>query len=220
MSSFIPSREIDLDAFANNFKTLIAANPTNYALVAADATAITNAYNSWHTAWLLATNPGTRTRPNIEAKNEQKAILLGVIRGYAAAISANRAVSDPLKMGLGLHIHDATPTPVPPPSTMPVLRIDRIEQGFQNVSATDEATPNRRARPAGSVGLLLYRAVGPDAVNDPADATFVTFVGKASVRSSFTAADRGKTVTYFARWTNARGEVGPWSRGVSASIAA
>jgi len=42
----IPSRDADLDTWLLNFKTLIAATPTNYGLVAADATAITNAFNS------------------------------------------------------------------------------------------------------------------------------------------------------------------------------
>ncbi len=89
-----------------------------------------------------------------------------------------------------------------------------------DVTATDEATPSKRARAAGSVGMLLFRAVAEDAVNDPTQAQFLTFVGKPSATSSFTSADRGKTVTYFARWTNARGEVGPWSNGVSGAIAA
>lgn len=38
--------------------------------------------------------------------------------------------------------------------------------------------------------------------------------------SAFTAADRGKTATYFARWVNAKGEPGPWSQALSIAIAA
>ena len=43
-------------------------------------------------------------------------------------------------------------------------------------------------------------------------------IGREKVTSK--AADRGKFATYFARWTNARGEMGPWSNPVSACIAA
>ncbi|HVU62757.1 MAG TPA: hypothetical protein VHC70_02180 [Phycisphaerales bacterium] len=220
MPTVPPVRESDLDAWLNNFKTLIAANPTNYGLTAADATSITNAFNSWHTAWVAAVSDGTRSKLTIETKNEQKASVLFVVRGYMAQILANRGVSNTLKMGLGLHVRDTTPTPVPPPSTRPALKVVKTGSGFQTVTAADEATPLKRARPAGSVGLLIYRAVAEDAVGDPANAQFLTFVGKPAAQSNFTAADRGKMATYFARWTNARGEVGPWSDGVSAPIAA
>ena len=215
-----PIRESELDNWLNNFRTLIAATPTNYGLAASDATAIGNAYTSWHAAYQAAVNAATRSALTIETKRQQKVNVLFVVRGYIATITANRAVSDTLKMGLGLHIRDTQPTPVPTPSTKPSLRIVRTDQGFMDITAVDEATPLRRARPVGSVGMLLYRAVATTAINDPADAQFLTFVGKPAAQSRFTAADRGKTATYFARWTNARGETGPWSNGVSGAIAA
>src|SRR6185295_7131238 len=105
-------------------------------------------------------NPTTRTQATVMTKNLQKTAVLSVVRGYAATIRANRAVSNELKIGLGLHVADTTPTPVPAPTTMPVLSIAKMEQVYQDIKATDEATPNSRARPAASAGLLLYRAVG------------------------------------------------------------
>ena len=219
-NSWIPLTDPALDTFANNFKTLIAASPTTYGLVSADATAITNAFNSWHTAYLAATTGTTRTHATVEAKNIQKTNLLTVIRNYAATIRVNRAVPNDAKVGLGLRIPDTTPTPVPPPATMPVLEISKIATGYQEVLARDASSGHSRARPAGSAGLLLYRAIGETAINDPAQATFLTFIGKPAVQSTFAGADRGKTATYFARWTNAKGEVGPWSQPVSGCIAA
>lgn len=220
MSNYLPPRDADLDAWLANFKTLIAATPIAYGLVAADGTAITTAFTNWHNAFLAVTNPATKTEATVATKNTQKAIILTLIRGYAATIRVNAAVSDALKIGLGLHIKDTQPTPVPAPTTKPVLVIAHMDQGFQDIRATDEATPNSRARAAGSAGMLLYRAVGTTAVNDPAQATFQGFLGKPQARSTFNSGDNGKTVTYFARWTNAKGEVGPWSQGLSVSIAA
>src|SRR5690242_20537777 len=109
--TYIPSRESELDTWLGNFKTLIAASPTTYGLVLSDSTAITNAYNSWHAAYLAATNPATRTRSTIITKNEQKSAVLGVVRGYAATIRANRAVTDENKNNLGLHVASGTRTP-------------------------------------------------------------------------------------------------------------
>lgn len=220
MASYIPTRDSELDPWLLNFKTLIAATPTNYGLVAADATAIGNAYTAWHTAFLAATNPTTRTRATVMTKNEQKVTVLGVVRGYAATIRANRAVTDELKIGLGLHIRDTQPTPVPTPATYPVLAVAGMGQGVQDLRAADQNTPSRRGRPSGTAGLLLFRAVNTTPITDPAQASFLSFVTRSEYQSNFTSADNGKTATYFARWTNSKGEVGPWGPPVSMPIAA
>lgn len=220
MTTAPPTADGPLDAWANNFKTLIAATPTNYGLVAADGTAITNSYNSWHTAYLAAVNPTTRTRATVATKNTQKTAVLGVVRGYATTIRANMAVSDALKIGLGLHVHDAQPTPVPPPSTYPMLSIAGMGQGNQTLRAADQLTPSKRARPTGTAGLLVFRAVGTTPATEPTQAAFLSFVTRAEFVAHFDAADNGKTATYFARWTNSKGEVGPWSPAASMPIAA
>lgn len=219
-ADYIPSRDSELDTWLLNFKTLIAANPTNYGLVAGDATAITNGFNSWHTAYLAATNPTTRTHATVTTKNEQKGIVVALVRAYAATIRVNHGVSDELKIGLGLHIADTQPSPVPPPSTYPLLAVAGMGQGLQDLRAADQATPTKRAKPAGAAGLLLFRAIGTGPTTDPTEAAFLSFVSRAEYQSHFTSGDNGKIATYFARWTNAKGEVGPWSPPVSMPIAA
>jgi hypothetical protein len=219
-NSYIPSQDSLLDEWLNNFKTLIAASPTTYGLAIGDATAISTAYTNWHTAYLTAVNPTTRTKLTVAAKNQQKTVVLGVVRGYAATIRANAAVSDTLKGGLGLHVRDSAPTPVPPPSTFPTLTVIEPMRGTQDLQAHDSTTPNKRAKPPGAAGLLLFRAVGTAAVTDPESARFLSFVTRTEYKSNFDSADNGKTATYFARWTNNKGEVGPWGPPVSMPIAA
>jgi hypothetical protein len=209
-----------MDLWLSNFRTLIAATPVAYGLVAADATAITNAVTAWHNAYLAATNPTTRTKATVTTKNEQKSIVLGVVRGYANTIRVNMAVSDALKIGLGLHVHDSVPTPVPPPSTFPLLTIMEPHRGVQDLRAADSTTPTKRAKPPGTAGMLVFLHVGTAAVTNPADADFLIFSGKTEHASNFDPADNGKVATYFARWTNAKGEMGPWSAPASMPIAA
>lgn len=220
MTTSPPTADGPLDAWANNFKTLIAASPTTYGLVTADGTAITAAFTSWHTAYLAAINPSTRTKGTVEAKNVQKASMLGVLRAYAATIRVNRAVSNDLKINLGLHVRDTAPTPVPPPATYPTLTILEPMRGVQDLRARDSSSPDRRSKPAGAAGMLLFRAVGTAAVTDPSGAAFLAFAGKTDLAFNFASADNGKVATYFARWTNSKGEVGPWSPAASMPIAA
>ena len=219
-STYLPSREAELDTWLDNFRALIAAAPADYGLEAADALAITSACAAWHTAYLAAVNPTTRTKGTVAAKNTQRASVKAIVRGYAATIRADQTISDALKIGLGLHVRDAELTPVPPPATVPVLALAGMRQGSQEIRATDESTPGSRARPAGSAGMLLFRAVAGAPVSDPAEAQFLAFSGRPEYTCAFAPADNGKTATYFARWTNAKGEMGPWSQPLPVSIAA
>jgi hypothetical protein len=174
----------------------------------------------WHSAYVAATTPSTRTHVTIAAKDAQKILTVDVVRTYSTTIRANTAVSDSLKLGLGLNVHDTIPTPVPPPSTYPILAINGAGPLIQELRAADQMTPTRRAKPHGSAGLLIFRAIGTAAATDPDAAPFLGFVTKADILSSFNSADDGKIATYFARWTNAKGEVGPWSSAVTMRIAA
>jgi len=219
-NSWIPTLDGPLDTFVNNFQTLIAASPTAYGLVAGDATAITAAYTAWHAAYLAAVNPTTRTHATITTKNVQKANVLSVVRGYGATIRVNRAITDALKIGLGLHIRDTVPTPVPPPSTYPLLTIDSFNLGTLELHAADQDTPDKKARPTGTSGLLLFSIVGPEPAIEPTGLAFNAFLTRPKFENTFSPADSGKTVTYFGRWTNGKGELGPWSPPVSIRIAA
>jgi hypothetical protein len=219
-NDYIPARDSQLDAWLLNFKTLIAANPASYGLVAGDATAITNSYNAWHAAYLAATNPTTRTHVTVAAKDAQKILTLDVVRTYAATIRSNTAVSNELKLGLGLRVSDTTPTPVPPPSTYPILAITGAGPAMQELRASDQNTPTRRAKPAGTAGLLVFRVIGTEPATDPNTAPLLGFVTKAAFQSTFAPEDDGKIATYFARWTNGKGQLGPWSAPVSMRIAA
>ena len=68
--------------------------------------------------------------------------------------------------------------------------------------------------------MLLFRAIGTTPATDPAQCGFLSFVSKTEFVASFDSADNGKTATYFARWTNSKGEMGPWSPAASMPIAA
>lgn len=219
-TSWIPSNDEALDPFVNNFQTLIGASPTSYTLSAPDATAITAAYTSWHAAYLAAINPTTRTKATVATKNLQKTNVMNVVRSYAATIRASHAVSDALKIGLGIHVRDAAPTPVPPPSTAPMLSLLSQGIGTQVVHAADETTPSKRARPAGTIGLVLFRTIAAEAAPNPDGTQFVTLLMRPDFTAALDPADNGKTATYFARWSNSRGELGPWSEGLVARIAA
>lgn len=217
---FIPTREGDLDRWLKNFAAKVAADPAAYHLTAADGLALTGAYDAWHAAYTAATSPATRTRPAVAEKNERRRAAVALVRRIAAEVRADDGVSSELKIGLGLIVRGGKPAPIPPPETFPLLSIIELGRGTQDLRIADSQSPTRRAKPAGTSGLLIFRHVGDGPAATPAQCTFLALATRTEYTARFTPADNGKTATYFARWTNFRGEPGPWSPAATMPIAA
>jgi hypothetical protein len=223
---YIPQREGDFDAWAGNFAARIGADPAAYGLTAPDALALSLAYDLWRGAYLAAKSPGTRTAPAVAAKNTAKRALLAVVKRLAAAVRADPAVGPGLRAGLGLRVNpspDPVLSPIPAPAEAPGLAVVGIARGAHTVRVFREEQAGGGgggARPRGATGLLVFRAVAEDIERDPSRAAFLALVTRATFASAFSPADRGKLATYFARWTNAKGKLGPWSLPAVAPVAA
>jgi hypothetical protein len=220
MSSYIPSQDAALKAWAENFDALITANPATYGLVPADAVSIDGFVDAFSAAYLVITNPATKTKPAVANKDGAKAAMLSIVRGYAQQIKLNQGVTNENKLALGLTLSDGTPTPIPAPSSNPILSVIGATMGQQTIRFADVNTPALRAKPFGAIGLQLFRHIGIAPISDPALATFNAFVTRQPYGVSFDNADNGKTCTYFARWQTRTGLVGPWSPPVSFTVAA
>lgn len=213
-SGYIPSRDVDLVPWAENFSTLITANPALYGLTAGNATDIDTVVDAYVSAYATATNPSTRTPSTIAAKDSAKGAMVPILRLWAQTIKINSGVSNENKVALGIHINDAGPTPIPPPSTAPVMGLVSQFHLTMKLDIRDTATPTSRAKPVGTAGALIYRKITPIADPAPTDPTTATFDGLYSrnlADQSFSSDDVGKRCTFWARWTNAKGEEGPWS---------
>lgn len=211
MADFIPARDAELDAWLLNFKTLVTADPTAYGLITANATALSTAYANWHAAYVTASDPSTRTPVAVAEKNGEKLVAKALFREIAAYVRGNPTVPDANKLALGIRLVDPVPTPIPPPTTRPVVGLQFAGPLSQTLVWADETTPLKRAKPAGVAGVLLYKSVGTVAATDPAQATFDGLYTRTPQAITFEASQQGKVCTYFARWTNSKGEEGPWS---------
>lgn len=215
-------REAGLDEWLANFSAQISASPVKYGLTPADAAQIAAAVAAWHAAYAAAAAPDTRTRARVQEKRSARAAVTAVVRRFAARIRSNDAVAADLKIGLGLVLRTGAGTPVPAPRTFPVLGLRRMDTRLHTLTASDEV-PGRRGKPPRSAGLVVFRAVADGPVTHPERSAGVAYLGlftRPRIDSAFTESDRGKTATYFARWVNAKGEPGPWSRPLSVAVAA
>jgi hypothetical protein len=232
---YIPTRDSALDAWADNFQSKIAIAPGTYGLTSVDATAITNAFNLWHAAYLLGgsagsppipLNPATFTRVTVAAKNAEKIAMVTLMRSYASQIRLDPGVANMDKTDLGLNLPNNSPSPIGVPVTFPLLAIAGAGPGTHELRFSDSSTPASRKKPFGAIGMQLFRGVGVAVITDPALCAWIAQVTANPYLSTFDPADAGKIATYFARWITrgkaaggASGLVGPWSASVSMTVA-
>jgi hypothetical protein len=132
----------------------------------------------------------------------------------------NPAVSDETRVEMGLPILDKTPTRPPVPTTRPILQVDTSQRLQHILSWRDETTVTGKAKPKGVRGAQIWNFVGPTPPADPAEFQFVALDTKTPYLLEYEASDAGKLASYVMRWENTRGEFGPWSETVSATIPA
>ncbi|HZZ43626.1 MAG TPA: hypothetical protein VFE58_11865 [Tepidisphaeraceae bacterium] len=209
-----------LSTFANDFSAKITATPTAFGLVAGDATSLATLVTAYNTALAAATDPVTRTRVTVAAKDTAKVALIADIRALAKRIQASPAVTPAQKTSLGLPIHSNTPSPSPAPTTEPLLNIVATGNYSHTLRVADILTPTKRAKPANVADLQIFAFPGE---NPPADMSLWTFKGvatKAEFVVNYAPTDAGKPVSLAGRWANRKGETGPFSDPVTGTIAA
>ena len=223
MPDYLPTREADLVPFSANYSAKISLVPEDYGFVAADATALAGLVTAFETAKAAVSDPDTRTKTSVVAKNQAKVNLVAMLRSMSQRIQTNPAVTAELKTGLGLPIWDREPSSVPVPPSKPVISLVAMSGNQHLIRIIDEATPTSRAKPWYAAGAEVYAFVSatPGEV-PPGDLAAWQSKGLA-VRSTFEVnyapADAGKEVTLVARWYNAKGEFGQPSEKITARIA-
>jgi hypothetical protein len=216
MSSFIPTRDGDLNLWAVNFDTLITANPVVYGLTPADAAFIHFYVDAFTTALQAASDPSTRGPASVAAKDGAKAAMLDIIRTYARQIRDNLGIGNEDKVALGLTIPDLIPSPIPAPSSTPILAILGATPLSHTIRYADSNMPNGRSKPFGAMGMQLFCWVGDNKPAEPEQWRLAAFVTHQPFGLTFQAADVGKTAFYRGRWQTRTGRVGDF--GAEASM--
>jgi hypothetical protein len=208
---YIPAQDGQLDTWANNFQTVIAASPATYGLVAGDGAAITAAYNSYHAAYTLLTSPATRNPTNVAAKDVAKANSLITFRTYAQIIQNNAGVSNGAKSAAGITVRSTARTPIPAPATIPIFGVVSQQPGLANLGYADSATPTTKAKPFGAIQVELWYDSPSNGTPSLANATYTGDYTKSPLTFDTPAGLTGRTIGIWGRWKTRRGLTGPFS---------
>jgi hypothetical protein len=218
MPDFVPSRDALLLAFGANYSAIITAAPTSVGLTAAIASELAGFQANYAMQLAAATEPSTRGKATVFAKNVAKADLVSFIRQTARTIQGTPTVTDEQKLALGLTIRKTHPTPVNPPSVAPAVAVASVVGRVLNLTLRD-STNGKRARPFGAFSAWVYTYVGATYPSDPSDWAFQGAATRFEHAVTFpNTVAPGAQVWVCAAWINRRGESGPPSVPITTNI--
>jgi hypothetical protein len=219
MADYLPGPDADYQAWVANFVTYANANLAALGLVAADMTPVTTAQTAFNTGFAAHVTAKAAAMAAKQTKDESRASLTNAIRPLVRRLQASTVVSDAEKASLGITVA-ATPSPIGPPTTAPIVSIECGNRLQHTLRFVDSATPTRKAKPAGVLGVEIWNKVGTTPPASESELRFVAIDTDAPYVINFAAEDGTKNAYYWLRWVNPTGERGPWSEQAAATIAA
>jgi hypothetical protein len=219
MPDFLPAKDADLLAWSSNFSAKITATPTAYGLTAAQATAYGSLHTAFSTALATASNPATRTRGTIAAKDAARDPLKANARDLARIINAFPSITNQQRIDLGLNPRSGTITPTNPPDETPVMEVVSAIGRMLKIKLRAQDS-SRRGKPDGVDGATVFSFVGSA---PPADISLWKFEGS-TTRTVFdlefpASVPAGSQVWLCAFWFSPRAQSGPACTPISAYLA-
>ncbi len=217
MAKYIPQSDSEFNTWQANFMAYAADNFAALGLTQAQYDALDPLQTSWETDYSAHTAAQDAAQAATGVKNESKSVFVAAIRDVAGQIQANPDVSDEARDAAGLPVHKTSRTPVAAPTTRPVVEVE-TPQRWQHLIHFRDENSLKKARPTGVSGCEIWVYVGEEAPSGPSAARFLGVDTRTPYLAQFEEDDGGKTAYYFLRWVNTRGEQGPWSETVEATI--
>jgi len=216
---FLPSRDGELLAWSANFDAGVNAAPTTMGLTTAQATEYTSLHLGLETAMAAVTNPATRTRGAISAKDAARTPLKAKARELARIINAFPPVTNQMRIDLGLNPRNGSSGHILEPTEAPALEVVSAFGRTLNLKL-HPINSSSKGKPKGVQGATVFSFVG---ATPPAELSEWKFEGN-TTRTHFEveflpSVAAGSQVWLTAFWTNPRGQSGPACVPISAYLA-
>lgn len=219
MIDYVPKSDAEFNNWQNNLVEIVSENAEAWNIASTDLANLKTKQNVSVVAFAKANNKQNRTQADVLAKNEARQDYEKNLRSFVAQwLASNNKVTDVDRTRMGLTVKSGTRTAVPVPTTSPVGSVDFSVRLQHTVHFSDEASPRSKAKPAGVHGCEIYMKVDGEAPKDASELTYVVTDTATPYVVKFDGNKAGKTVYYWLRWVNTRGETGPWSIAVSAMV--
>ena len=220
MPDYIPAADAQFHAWQNNFIVYVNAHLIDLGLDAADVVDLNANAATWTTDYPAHTAAQTAARGAREAKDHARDAFQDTIRPLVRRLQASPDVDDAERAAMGITVPDREGAPEGPPKSRPVVTVDTSQRLQHTIAFADEATPTRKAKPAGVLGAEIWVKIGDPPPTDPKELSFLSTDTRTPYVAHFNGDTAGQTAHYMLRWVNTTGEKGPWSETASATIGA
>lgn len=217
-SSYMPDKQADQVAWAAQFLGAVQANAPQYGVPATMVTAFSAIVGTMQEAWAAASNPATRTKGTVAAKDVAVKNMKTYARGMVSIVQGMPGVTDEMKITAGLTVRKTKPTPRPVPVQRPFVKVINVDGRTVRIELRQDAA--KRGRPAGVASATVLTASG---ITSPMTADgwiFGSTTTRTTVDVPFPPSETGDTVWITAYWSNTRGETGPGATPISINLPA
>jgi hypothetical protein len=219
-NDYIPRSDADFNTWQDNFITNLQTYRTSFGMSSDELTPLISAQTHWTQAYAANTAARSAADAAMQFKKQAREDYEQAIRLMARRIQSLGTVPDSARAALGLTIPQGTRTPAGVPDTRPVAQVDTSQRLRHTITFTDETTPTSLAKPDGVMGCEIWVKVGNAAPADDSELRFLGLDTRSPYTAEYDGGDAGKTAYYMLRWVNGKGEQGPWSQTVSATVTA
>lgn len=229
---FIPDSDHQFADMARTFAGAIARDPARFMLSSDDAKKLVDVAQKFRDALALSTRPATRTTITRMHKDEERVEAERIVRLYGNLIRANPGIDRAAKIQIDVKERPTRLNRRTCPQTPPMLMYVGTEreqiagEGLHVLRFIDEFGSGTRAKPAGAARLELF--VGLVWPNDPTPNHprelsggpfwYLRSFTKSPIRATYPLPAEPMRVVYWARWADATGDFGPFSKTCDASV--
>lgn len=220
MPDFLPAADSPYREWAQAFFSYAAAHAEELQLDPADVDAAIDAFNLFVSDLQAHVEAQALARARCAGKDQSRKTSVELIRNLARKIRANGEIPDAARAALGIGVPDRIKTLRPPPATAPLGLLESSGRLTHTLRICDSATPTRTAKPDGVLGAEVLCKIGGDAPVGDEGLTSLGIATRPRFTATFEGGDGTRIAYYLFRWIGNKGEKGPLSRTLSATIAA
>ncbi len=209
-----PSKEAELDTYFKIVVAYLTIHSGRLHVSDIYKTAVNEALEEWKIVFPISKDLNHRTKLIVAHKNRLKETLMTTLRSiYADIPKSVLTLQD--RTTFGLNERKSTRSAPKIPTTHPLGQIFTGNLFQHTIFFTDEN--GSLAKPKGVRGCQIWIKMG-EPVTDLKELLFLGTSSASPFLHKFAFSDAGKMVHYWLRWENSRGETGPWSPAVRATV--
>ena len=216
-TDYIPQGDADFDVWQQNLYSFVNTHLAELGLTVAELAPLLAAQTNWQTNYSSHTAAQAAAAGARQSKDTARDNLETLTRQFVRRVQAIPTVTDAHRAQMNITVPQERGAGAGVPQTRPVASINTDQRLRHTINFVDEATPTKRAKPDGVTGCEIWNKVG-DAPTGPSQLSYLALDTRTPYVAEYDEQDAGKTAHYMMRWINSKGETGPWSQTVSATI--